>query len=51
MDKNELQVIDERELFGKKFRIYGTVENPLFLAKDVAKMIEHSNASKMLKMQ
>ena len=23
-------------------------ENPLFLAKDVAEMIEHSNASKML---
>ena len=27
---SELQVIDERELFGKEFRIYGTAENPLF---------------------
>ena len=40
MSENELQVIDERELFGKEFRIYGTAENPLFLAKDVAEMIE-----------
>ena len=38
--KNELQVIDERELLGKQFRIYGTVENPLFLAKDVAEWID-----------
>ena len=30
MNENELQVIDERELFGKEFRIYGTAENPLF---------------------
>ena len=45
---NELQVLDERELFGKEFRIYGTAENPLFLAKDVANWIEHSNPSKML---
>ena len=27
---SELQVIDERGLFGKEFRIYGTAENPLF---------------------
>lgn len=45
---NELQVIDERELFGNEFKIYGTAENPLFLAKQVAEMIEHSNPSKML---
>ena len=45
---NELQVLDKREVFGNEFRIYGTAENPLFLAKDVAEMIEHSNPSKML---
>ena len=44
----ELTIIDERELLGKEFRIYGTFENPLFLAKDVANCIEHSNPSKML---
>lgn len=38
-----------REVLGKKFRIYGTNENPLFLAKDVAEWIEHSKASMMLK--
>lgn len=29
-------------------RIYGTTEQPLFLARDVAEWIEHSNASMML---
>lgn len=45
----ELSIIDERELLGKEFRIYGTFENPLFLAKDVANWIEHSNPRMMLK--
>lgn len=49
--KNELMVIDEREILGKKFRIYGTIENPLFLAKDVAEWLDMdiSNASKLVK--
>lgn len=48
---NELKMIDERELLGKEFRIYGNFENPLFLAKDVAEWIEYdvSNVSKMVK--
>ena len=45
---NELKIIDERELLGKQLRIYGDFENPLFLAKDVAEWIEHSNVTKML---
>ena len=44
-----LKIIDERELFGKEFRIYGTWENPLFLAKDVANWIEHSAVHMMMK--
>lgn len=44
----ELQVINQQEVLGKHFRIYGTIENPLFLAKDVAEWIEHSKASMML---
>lgn len=44
----ELKVIDERIVLEKEFRIYGTVENPLFLAKDVANWIEHSKTSMML---
>ena len=38
----ELKVIDERIVLEKEFRIYGTVENPLFLAKDVAEWIDYS---------
>lgn len=33
---------------GKDFKVYGDFDNPLFLAKDVAEWIEHSNHSKML---
>lgn len=45
---NELKMIDERELLGKQFRVYGDFENPLFLAKDVAEWIGHSNVTAML---
>ena len=47
----DLQVINEQEVLGKNFRVYGTIENPLFLAKDVAEWIEYdkSQLSKMLK--
>lgn len=44
----ELKIIDERRVLDKDFRIYGDYENPLFLAKDVAEWIEHSNPSKMI---
>lgn len=39
---SELQIIDEREVLGKEFRIYGSIENPLFLAKDVAEWIDYN---------
>lgn len=45
---NELKIIDERKVLNKDFRIYGDFDNPLFLAKDVAEWIEHSNTSKMI---
>lgn len=45
---NELKVIEQRKVLGVDFRIYGDVENPLFLAKDVAEWIEHSNSRVML---
>lgn len=46
----ELQLINEQEVLGKKFRIYGDYENPLFLAKDVAEWIDYdkSSVNKML---
>ena len=53
--KNQVQTIKEQEVLGKQFRVYGTFEEPLFLAKDVAEWIDYSktsqgyyNVSKML---
>lgn len=45
---NEIQIIEERKVLGQDFKIYGTFENPLFLAKDVAEWIEHNKPSEML---
>ena len=36
-------------MLGKEFKIYGDFENPLFLAKDVANWIEHSDISTMMR--
>lgn len=45
----EVQVLEnEVTLMGKTFNVYGTVEEPLFRAKDVADWIEHSNVSAMV---
>ena len=46
---DELTVFEQREVLGKDFKIYGSIENPLFLAKDVASWIEHKNITMMLK--
>lgn len=40
-----MKIIDEREILGKQFRIFGDFENPLFLAKDVAEQIEYDTSS------
>lgn len=45
----ELQIIYNQDVLGKDFNIYGTIEEPLFLAKDVANWIENKNVSQMLK--
>lgn len=52
---NTLQVIEQREVLGHELRVYGTAQEPLFLAKDVAEWIEYTktsqgyyNVSKML---
>lgn len=46
---NHLKVIHEQVVLNKKLKVYGTVETPLFLAKDVANWIEHSDTSKMIR--
>ena len=43
-----VEVIHHAEVVGRKFQVYGTFEEPLFLAKDVAQWIEHSNTRMML---
>lgn len=50
MVENEISLLNEQEIFGKRFRIYGTVKNPLFVAKDVAEWIEYdlSSVNKMI---
>ena len=45
---NNINIIDEREVLGFDFKVYGDVDNPLFLAKDVAKWIEHNKPSEMI---
>lgn len=46
----EVQVLEnEVALMGKTFSVYGTVEEPLFRAKDVAEWIEHSDVSAMMR--
>lgn len=49
--KNQIQMIKEQEVLGKQFRVYGTFEEPLFLAKDVADWIEYdvNKVGQMLK--
>lgn len=46
----DLKIIEQREVLGKEFKIYGDFENPLFLAKDVAEWIEYdvSSVNKMI---
>lgn len=45
---NQLCVLTKQEVLGKQFTIYGTKEEPLFLAKDVANWIEHKNITHMM---
>lgn len=48
--ENKIVVLKRTELLGHQFSVYGTAENPLFLAKEVAKVIEHSDISTMVRM-
>lgn len=45
----QLKVIERKEVLDKDFRVYGTEQEPLFLARDVAEWIEHSNPTEMLR--
>ena len=43
---NQIEIINEQEVLGKEFKVYGSFENPLFLAKDVAEWIDYSKDGK-----
>ncbi|MGL5624630.1 BRO-N domain-containing protein, partial [Cetobacterium sp.] len=47
---NNLNVFEKREILGKEFNMYADIENPLFLARDVASWIEHTDLSRMVSM-
>lgn len=50
MAKEIINLLKQTELLGHQFSVYGTAEEPLFLAKEVASIIGHTNPSKMLDM-
>ena len=50
MSKETLSVIKEQKILEKDFRMYGTIEDPLFLAKDVANWIEHNKPSELVQL-
>lgn len=46
MEKMEtLTVIQETEILGRKIKMYGSIEHPLFLASDVAEWIDYSKSN------
>ena len=50
MEKNkQIQVLKQTELCGRQFTVYGTAEQPLFLAKEIAAIIGHSDVSTMMR--
>ena len=48
VDNQKITVIDSEVICNQQVNVYGTREKPLFLAKDVANWLEHSNPSKMI---
>lgn len=46
---NQLTQIERINLLGLSFNVYGDKDEPLFLAKDIANAIEHSDVSMMCK--
>ncbi|WP_459501110.1 BRO-N domain-containing protein [Bacillus sp. C1] len=46
---SNLQVVHQQDVLDQTFKVYGTVEEPYFLAKDVAEWIGHTNLTMMLK--
>lgn len=49
MKETKIEVLKTTELCGRQFKVYGTIAEPLFKAKDVALMIGHSDVSMMMR--
>ena len=45
----EISIIGRSNFLGHEIDVYGTAYEPLFLAKDVASWIEHSDVSTMMR--
>lgn len=41
----DIQIVEKQEVLGRMVNVYGSFENPLFLAKDVAEWIEYRKTS------
>ena len=44
----ELKIIKEQQVLGRNFVIYGSIENPLFKAKDIAEWLDLTNVTDMI---
>ena len=47
---NQISVLKQTELCGQQFDVYGTPQEPLFVASDIATMINHPNTSELIKL-
>lgn len=47
---NQISVLKKTELCGQQFTVYGSMQEPLFVASDVALMINHPNTSELVKL-
>lgn len=45
----EMQIFKQKEILDRQINVYGNIENPLFMAKDVAEWLEHSDVSTMIR--
>jgi len=45
---NTIEAVGKQELLGESFDIYGDVEKPLFKAKDIANLIDHTSVAHMV---
>lgn len=48
-EKKEIAILTERVILGQTFRIYGTVENPMFLLKDIADFLGLTSTTELAK--